>query len=549
MASATPGPNPNPSGKPPGKGGPATEVVPPPAPGPTLEATGVFAESTPDPLVQTAPIPPGDTVPPPAPTQQMVANDSESATPALAEEAKVNQAATTLKDFRLLQKLGEGGMGAVYKAHQISLDRVVAVKVPFRHLAKDASFVGRFYREARVMARLDHPHILRCYSVGEENGWHYLAMEFIDGASMQSWLEKLGKLSVPDALHVTLACAHALQHAHDQGMVHRDIKPDNILVTTKGIVKVADMGLAKALEDDLGLSRTGTGAGTPHYMAPEQAQDAKHVDGRSDIYALGSMLYCFLTGRPPFKGDTYVELLMEKQKGKHTPARRVNPDVPERLDLMIDKMLAAKPEHRYKSCAELIRDLEALHLASETLSFIPGAVVPPVRAMGQPTKPVASKPTQVAAKSPAGTAPAAAGQAVAKAGDVWYLRSVTEKGKVVKRKLTTAQIINLIKEKDFDIDCEASRTLKGPYRNLNYYREFQHALTGRLAQAKADKKTAEYKNMYENVLKDEHAFYRRRWLKNMFRSATGLVSFLIFLAILGVVAFFAVRWFFSYFSI
>ena len=270
------------------------------------------------------------------------------------QDADEENLRTSLRDFRLIKKLGEGGMGKVYKAQQISLDRVVAVKVPFKHLAKDASFVQRFYREARIMARLDHPHILRCFSVGEESGWHYLAMEFIDGASMQNWLEKLGKLSIRDALHVALATAHALQHAHEQDMIHRDIKPDNILVTNKGVVKVADMGLAKVLTDDLSLSRTGTGAGTPHYMAPEQARDAKHVDNRCDIYALGCMLYCFLGGKPPFSAETYMELILAKEKGKYPPIRRLNPEVPERLELMIDKAIANKPEVR-------VQDLRRIH--------------------------------------------------------------------------------------------------------------------------------------------------------------------------------------------
>src|SRR6516164_4367326 len=302
----------------------ATQTPPPAG---SLDATGAFAPppGTADALLNTEPAPLAKTAAAaasPGPTQGAAGLDQtrDSTTDAAGEpgqDADEQSLRTSLRDFRLIKKLGEGGMGKVYKAQQISLDRVVAVKVPFKHLVKDQSFVQRFYREARIMARLDHPHILRCYGVGEENGWHYLAMEFIDGASMQSWLEKVGKLSVGDALHVAIATGHALQHAHEQDMIHRDIKPDNILVTNKGVVKVADMGLAKALTDDLSLSRTGTGAGTPHYMAPEQARDAKHVDNRSDIYALGCMLYCFLAGKPPFAAETYMELILSKEKGKY----------------------------------------------------------------------------------------------------------------------------------------------------------------------------------------------------------------------------------------
>ncbi len=483
--------------------------------GPEVTAVLPQPTSAPDPLAPTSPQ---------APAAGPPAAEGPSA-PALADEAQKKNL-STLRDFRLLKKLGEGGMGTVYKAHQISLDRTVAVKVPFKHLAKDPGVVQRFYREARVMAKLDHPNILRCFSVGEENGWHYLAMEFIDGVSMQSWLQKLGKLSVADAVHVTLACAYALRHAHEQGIIHRDIKPDNILITSKGAVKVADMGLAKALEDDLSLSRTGTGAGTPHYMAPEQARDAKHVDGRSDIYALGTMLYCFLTGKPPFHAETYVELLLEKEKGKYPPTRRSNAEIPERLDLVIDKAVAVKPEFRYQTCADFIKDLEALGLAGETLSFIPGAV-PASQAM------VMSAPTRVAAAAPtrAGAKPPPPKPSVRAGADTWYLRTVTDKGKYLKRKLTTLQIAELIKDKSFDLqDATASRDLKGPYRNLAHYKEFESALAGRLVQAKAERSAAKFQGMYQNILKDEKAFYRRRWLKNKLRSAGGMASFALFLA-------------------
>src|SRR5262249_4105972 len=185
-----------------------------PVPAGDLNSTGALADNAGVTAALT------DTAAPPAPKPQ----------PAAKPPPKV----VTLKDFKLLKKLGEGGMGTVYKAHHLRLDRIVALKVPFKHLIKDPAFVTRFYREARIMARLDHPNILRCFSVGEENGYHFLAMEYIDGDSMQSWLKKLGKLSVGDALHVLLACLHAMQHAHEQNLIHRDLKPDNLLVTSKG---------------------------------------------------------------------------------------------------------------------------------------------------------------------------------------------------------------------------------------------------------------------------------------------------------------------------
>ena len=276
-----------------------------------------------------------------------------------------------LGDFRLLKRLGSGGMGNVYKARQLSRNRDVALKVLFRHLADQPAFLQRFHREADLMTRLDHPHLLRGYEVGQDKGWHYFAMECVEGGSLQAWLGRLGKFPVPDAVHVALACARALRYAHDRNLVHRDIKPDNILLTARGLVKVADLGLAKAQDDGLSVTRTGTAAGTPLYMAPEQALDAKHVDGRSDLYALGCVVYALLTGRTPFRGNNFLEVVQAKERGTFPPARRFTPEVPERLDLILGKMLARCPGQRYQSAADLVEDLECQGLAGDRLSFFP----------------------------------------------------------------------------------------------------------------------------------------------------------------------------------
>jgi len=209
------------------------------------------------------------------------APDAPAKAPPVPASGKTKE--VVMGDYRLTKKLGQGGMGAVYQAHQISLDRPVALKVLSEELASKPAFVGRFQREAKVMAKLDHPNVLRCYGVHQTGKYHYLAMEFVDGGSVQDWLKKLGKFKLGDSLYLTLVCARALQHAHELNLIHRDIKPDNILLTKRGVIKIADLGLAKATDDDLGLTKTGTGAGTPIYMAPEQARDSKHVDGRTDI--------------------------------------------------------------------------------------------------------------------------------------------------------------------------------------------------------------------------------------------------------------------------
>ncbi len=290
----------------------------------------------------------------------------------------------TLGDFQILRKLGTGAMGAVYLARQRSQQRLVALKVLSRALSERRTYVQRFDREAEVMARLDHPHIVKLYGIGEEQGLHYLAMEYVDGWTLTTLLDRRGgHLGVADALHLILRCADALSHAHGLGIIHRDIKPSNIMVSQLGQVKLADLGLARPVETDLSLTESGLGLGTPHYMAPEQARSAKRADPRSDIYSLGSVFYRMLTGALPFEEDSAVELLLAKEQGIFPTARRRNSDVPPRLDLMVDKMLAADPRYRYQNCAELTRDLEGLGLARTNLSFNPlHSTTPPAVPVG-----------------------------------------------------------------------------------------------------------------------------------------------------------------------
>jgi serine/threonine protein kinase len=270
--------------------------------------------------------------------------------------------------YRILRRLGAGGWGTVFHARHLRSGREVALKVLSRERAAHAGFLERFQREARILAQLDHPHIVRCFGAGAARGRHFLAMEYVGGGSLQSWLDRLGKLAAGDAVHVVLACARALQSAHDLNLVHRDVKPENVLLSSAGVVKLADLGLAKAL-DDLSLTQTGTGVGTPAYMAPEQAVDAKRVDGRSDVYSLGCTCYRLLAGRPPFEAANVVEMLQAKLQGSFPPLRRLAPEVPEGLEKIVHKMIARQPEQRHASCGELIADLEWQGLANPILSF------------------------------------------------------------------------------------------------------------------------------------------------------------------------------------
>jgi serine/threonine protein kinase len=277
---------------------------------------------------------------------------------------------SVLGDFRLVARLGEGGMGTVYRARQISRPRDVAVKVLSKELASKASFVQRFRREARLLTRLDHAHIIRCYAVGQSHGYYYLAMELAGGGSVQTWLERLGKLAFGDAIHIALACARALAHAHDLGMVHRDVKPDNLLLSSEGTVKLGDLGLAKAGDESVELTETGIGIGTPLYAPPEQSRDAKHADARSDLYALGGVLYHLLAGQPPFAGDNFLAVLRAKEKGVFTPLRRHRPELPREVEWIMTRLLARLPEQRYPSCHELIEDLQGRQWDNPELSFL-----------------------------------------------------------------------------------------------------------------------------------------------------------------------------------
>jgi len=286
------------------------------------------------------------------------------------EGKKTDKDKSVLGDFELLKKLGEGAMGAVYKARQISFDRFVALKVLFPHVAKNGKLVKRLIREGHAMFQLEHPNIISAFAVDEAQGRHFVAMEYVDGDSLQQWLGRLRRLPVGDALAITLDCARALEYAHREGMVHRDIKPDNVLIDRKGIVKVADFGMVKNIDEEMELTQTGHAVGTPWYMPLEQARNAKDTDGRCDIYALGCMLYCLLTGNPPFIGKTIVEVIQAKEIGTFPTARSLNSEVPERLDLILVKMTAKLPRYRYQNCTEVIKDLESLGLAAGRLGFL-----------------------------------------------------------------------------------------------------------------------------------------------------------------------------------
>jgi serine/threonine protein kinase len=243
--------------------------------------------------------------------------------------------------------VGQGGMGAVYKARQPALDRLVALKVLPLEGGADRGFAERFTREARALAKLNHPNIVAVHEFGQVEGLHFFIMEYVDGLNLRQ-LEQLGKLSPRRALEIIPQICEALQFAHDEGVVHRDIKPENVLLDKKGRVKIADFGLAKILglePKDLRLTGAKDVMGTPHYMAPEQIEHPHEVDHRADIYSLGVVFYEMLTGELPL--------------GKfQPPSRKVEVDV--RLDEIVLHTLEKEPERRYQHASQVKTDVETL---------------------------------------------------------------------------------------------------------------------------------------------------------------------------------------------
>ena len=262
---------------------------------------------------------------------------------------------STLGPYRILEPIGLGGMATVYKAHQPGLERLVALKVLPEHYARDPLFVQRFTREAHVIAKLEHPNIVPVYDFGEQHGITYLVMRYLQAGTVKDILA-YGPLSLQDAAQTVADVAAGLDYAHRQGIIHRDVKPSNILVDKQGHAYLTDFGLAKVFESTVELTRSGTLLGTPTYMAPEQTLGLP-VTPQTDIYALGAVLYEMLTGRPPYDADTPMAVALKHVHEPLPPPRQVNPALSEAVELVILKALAKEPQDRFQSAGELAQAL------------------------------------------------------------------------------------------------------------------------------------------------------------------------------------------------
>ncbi len=263
----------------------------------------------------------------------------------------------TVGNYDLLEKIAEGGMGTVYKGRQRTSGQVVAVKVVPPHMTNNPVLLKRFEQEFRAASMLDHPNVVRALDYGTVGASPYLVMEFVDGESLGQRLERDGRIPEPEAIRLIAQVAQGLHRAHKQGLVHRDVKPDNVLVTADGQAKLADLGLVKEMETDLNLTRTGRGLGTPHFMAPEQFRNAKNADARCDIYSMAATLYMMVTGELPFKSCGPLDAWMKKIQNEITAPRKLNPALSERIDWAIRRGMSADPEQRPATCREFVEDL------------------------------------------------------------------------------------------------------------------------------------------------------------------------------------------------
>jgi len=280
-------------------------------------------------------------------------------------ETKIDaQAAISIPGYEILERIGEGPMDVVYRARQVSMDRLVSLRVLNEKYSKDEEFVRRFQREAQAAAKLSHQNVVHVLDAGRSGDVHYVSLEYIDGETVDKLLQRGGRIAVDKALKIVIQVAKALRYAHENGMVHRDVKPENIVVAADGTAKLAGVGLAKAFDE------SGSGKqklfGTPHYMAPEQAL-GKAVDARTDIYSLGATFYHMLTGRTPFQGSTVVEVLRAHVESALSPIQEAAPEVPDSVAFIVERMMAKAPEKRYPSAEKLLAELEKVAADSSAL--------------------------------------------------------------------------------------------------------------------------------------------------------------------------------------
>lgn len=280
---------------------------------------------------------------------------------------------TEIAGYKIIAKIGQGAMGSIYQAQQLSMDRIVAIKILPPKLAQNKRVVERFFREARAVAKLSHPNIIQGIDVGESNGLHYFAMEYIDGPTLKEIIRQSGPFEEKKALEIIIQIAHALDHAHKNNLIHRDIKPGNIMLNKNNIAKLCDLGLARLMAFSSETTpEKRVVLGTPAYISPEQARAEPDVDIRSDIYSLGATFYHLIVGKVPFPAESAAQSIAQHLNQDPIPPREKSPQISNRTNTIILRMMAKKKEERFQTPAELITHLEqALELLKQEIQTAP----------------------------------------------------------------------------------------------------------------------------------------------------------------------------------
>ena len=298
--------------------------------------------------------------------------------------------------YQILSKLGAGAMATVFKARQLSLDRVVAIKVLPRRFSESPEYVDRFYKDGKAAAKLNHANIVQAIDVGEAGGYHYFVMEFVEGRTVYDDIAEGKAYTEAEALRIILQITRALKHAHAVGLIHRDVKPKNIMLTPEGVAKLADMGLARGAEDvEAAKAEAGRAFGTPYYISPEQIRGEVDIDFRADIYSLGATLYHMVTGRVPFEAPTPAAVMHKHLKEPLIPPDHVNTSLSSGLGEVVEVMMAKDRNRRYRSTADLLLDLEAIaagqpplqarkQIDAQILTGLAGEAQPDAEASGPP---------------------------------------------------------------------------------------------------------------------------------------------------------------------
>lgn len=294
-------------------------------------------------------------------------------TPGQLERLKTNikesrDTAGQIPGYKVLGKLGSGAMAVVYKAKQISLDRTVAIKVLPKKFVQKSDYVERFYKEGRLAAKMNHNNIVQAIDVGEVGGLYYFVMEYVEGRTLYDDLSKGKVFDEREAIDIVIQVAKALAHAHAQGLIHRDVKPKNIMINKDGVVKLADMGLARETSDiKAAKHEQGKAFGTPYYIAPEQIRGEVDIDGRADIYSLGGTLFHMVAGRVPFEASVPSEVMKKHLKEPLVPPDHINTALSTGISEVIEVMMAKDRGERYATMEEVIADLEAVRAGKPPL--------------------------------------------------------------------------------------------------------------------------------------------------------------------------------------